>query len=86
MATRITETEMTSDQTRQTAQARDEGGWAVSWLPGRILTQNQAVTAMTIAEACAAVADLHMHIDNWATELGIGGPAAVAAVTIAEAS
>jgi hypothetical protein len=60
----------------------------VSWLPGRTLTQNQAVTAMTIAEAVAGHADdladngstWWLHIDQWAAELGITGPNAVAEV------
>ena len=34
MATKIAETEMTSDLTRHTARAADDGGWTVSWPPG----------------------------------------------------
>jgi hypothetical protein len=49
VATKITDSEMTSDQTRQAAQAADGGGWTVSWLPGRTLTHSQAVSALTIA-------------------------------------
>jgi hypothetical protein len=86
MATRISAAEMTGDVTRHTAQAAEGGGWTVSWLSGRTLTQNQAVTAMTIAEAAAEhVDDLAdngspwwLHIDGWAAELGITGPEAVA--------
>jgi hypothetical protein len=86
MATRIAANEMTSDLTRHTALAAEAGGWTVTWLPGRTLTQSQAVTAMTIAEAVAEhVDDLAdngspwwLHIDGWGAELGITGPEAVA--------
>jgi hypothetical protein len=89
----ITDTEMVSDQTRHTAAvvpgAVVEGGptaWAVTWLPGRLLTRNQAITAMTIAEVAAAhgygVADddskWRLHVDGWAAELGLSGPQATA--------
>ncbi|HEY6792064.1 MAG TPA: hypothetical protein VI365_32595 [Trebonia sp.] len=85
MATKISATEMTSDLTRHTAHAI-EGGWEVTWLPGRVLTQGQAVTAMLLAETVAARIDdladnghpLWGHIDGWAAELGISGPHAVA--------
>lgn len=81
---------MTSDRTRHTARAADGGGWTVSWLPGRTLTQNQAVTAMTIAEAVKAHADdladngsrWWLHIDGWAAELGVTGPFAVAEASL----
>jgi hypothetical protein len=56
VATKITDTEMSSTETRHTARAA-EGGWTVSWLPGSTLTQNQAVAAMTIAEAVRTHAD-----------------------------
>jgi hypothetical protein len=77
---------MTSEQTRHTARAAAGGGWSVSWLPGRTLTQNQAVTAMTIAEAVVTHVDeladsasrWWLHVDGWAAELGITGPEAVA--------
>jgi hypothetical protein len=86
---KISDTEMTSDQTRHTAAvvpgAVIEGGptaWGVSWLPGRLLLRNQAITAMTIAEVVATRADdlmdnqhkLWGHIDAWAAELLISGP------------
>ena len=84
MSLAITEIAMTSTQIPHAARARDGGGWEVSWLPGRILTRNQAVTAMTIAET-AATRDLTdntdtmwPHLDNWAAELGLSGPDAVA--------
>jgi hypothetical protein len=92
MATKISDTEMTSDETRHTARAAEGGGWVVSWLPGRTLTQNQAITAMTIAEAVAAHADelgnsgsrWWLHIDEWAAEMGLTGPHAVAGANVGE--
>jgi hypothetical protein len=86
MATRITDAAMTSDQTPHSAQAAPGGGWAVTWLPGRTLTRDQAITAMTIAEVVRTHADeladpnarLWLHIDGWAAEVGLTGPEAVA--------
>lgn len=90
MATKISDSEITSDLTRHTAKAwpvpDEPTGWSVTWLPGRNLTRNQAITAMTIAEAVVAHADdladsgsrWWLHIDQWAAELGITGPEAVA--------
>jgi hypothetical protein len=86
VAIRITDTEMTSDETPHAARALAAGGWAVSWLPGRTLTHSQAVTALTIAEAVVThagdLADIgsrwHLHIGGWGAELGLSGPEAVA--------
>jgi hypothetical protein len=44
----ITDTHMSSPDTPHTATVT-AGGWEVSWLPGRTLDRNQAITAMTIA-------------------------------------
>lgn len=97
MSTKITDTEMTSDQTRHTASvvpgAVIEGGptaWGVSWLPGRLLLRDQAITAMTLAEVISARADdladttnrLWLHVNGWAAELGITGPHAVAEASL----
>jgi hypothetical protein len=56
----------------------------VSWLPGRTLDRNTAITAMILADTAA---DEHVHQDHrlwphihgWAAELGLTGPQAVAA-------
>jgi hypothetical protein len=97
MATKISDSEMTSDQTRHTATAwpvpGEPTGWSVTWLPGRNLTRDQAITAMTIAEAVVTHADdladsasrWWLHIDGWAAELGITGPEAVAAASLSPA-
>lgn len=97
MAIRITGTEMSSDLTRHAARMwpapADACGvslWSVSWLPGRLLTQNQAVTAMTIAEAVIEHADdladngsrWWVVIDQWAAVLAITGPHAVAEASL----
>lgn len=84
----ITDASMTSDLTTHTAKPwpwNGEPAWSVTWLPGRVLTHNQAITAMTIAETVAAHADnladrgpWQLHVDGWAAELGITGPIAIA--------
>lgn len=82
MSTRITETGMNSDATPHTATAWPVPGeptlWSVTWLPGRALTRNQAITAMTIAEMTAEPADTEngtegwqLHLGSWAAELGL---------------
>lgn len=82
MTLRIGDQEMTSDATRHTARQIQPGVWSVSWLPGRRLDRNQATTAMVLAET-VATNELHSghrlwpHIDQWAAELGLTGPAAV---------
>jgi hypothetical protein len=53
------------------------GGWEVSWLPGRTLNRNQAITAMTIADMIGgrgvprADNSIWMHLDGWAAELSL---------------
>lgn len=89
---RISETDMTSDHTRHTASRPHKAlpgeppMWSVTWLPGRKLTHDQAITAMTIAEMVVERAEiladksakLWWHMDGWAAELGLTGPHAVA--------
>jgi len=78
----ITDTQMSSPATPHTA-AASGGGWEVSWLPGRTLDRNQAITAMTIADIIGGrgvprVDDpIWMHLDGWAAELGLTAPDAV---------
>jgi hypothetical protein len=81
MATTITDKLMRSTKTTHTARLTD-AGWEVSWLPGRVLDRNQAVTAMQIAAHVGGGVGLHddpiwPHIDGWARELGLTGPDAV---------
>ena len=87
MTLTINDTTMTSDQTAHTARhAPNRNGWEVSWLPGRILDRNSAITAMVLADISAdgRVREGHRlwpHIQGWAAELGLTGPDAVAAAS-----
>lgn len=83
-ALRITDELVTSLATGHHARRlTGEGGWLVTWFPGRVLTRDQAVTAMTLA-ATVATEQLHCghpmweQVDRWAAELGLSGPEAVA--------
>lgn len=62
--------------------------WTVSWLDGRLVDRNQAITALTIAEAVADPTPFE-HVDalisSLASELGLTGPEAVRLVTEAVA-
>jgi len=85
MTLTITGITMTSDQTAHTARLApgSEHPWEVSWLPGRALDRNSAITAMTLA-AHAREHDLNERrrlwpsIQGWAAELGLTGPDAIA--------
>ena len=84
MTLTINDTTMTSDQTAHTARhAPTRSGWEVSWLPGRVLDRNTAITAMILADT-AAEQDLHEghrlwpFIQGWAEEVGLAAPDAIA--------
>ena len=72
---------ITSDRTPHTARLASGGrhAWEVSWLPGRRLTRNQAITAMALAEMCDPSAArggdywerMRPHIQGWAAELDL---------------
>ena len=87
MTLTINDTTMTSDQTTHNArQAPSRSGWEVSWLPGRTLDRNSAITAMILADTTAdeRVREGHRlwpHIQGWAAELGLTGTDAVAAIS-----
>ena len=75
---------MTSDHTRHTA--RPVPGaihtWEVTWLPGRHLSRDEAVTAMVLADVTARqyVTERHWvwhHVEGWAAELGLTTPDAI---------
>jgi len=83
MTLTILDTTMTSDRNPHTARyAPGRHGWEVSWLPGRVLDRNTAITAMTLADT-AAEPGLHEghrlwpFIQGWAAELGLTGPDAI---------
>ncbi len=76
---------MTSDTTPHSARP-DGDGWAVTWLPGRVLTRNQAITAMVLAETVAGGPCDHtdkqwLFIESWANELGMTGADAVGKIS-----
>lgn len=89
--TTITARLMTSTVTPHTArrvQLAPER-WRASWCPQLLLEQHQAVTAMLLAEILApriAAGDLFhedplwKHIDRWAAELELTGPAVLVAI------
>jgi hypothetical protein len=85
MTLTIHDTAMTSDQTAHTARLSPgrPHQWVVSWLPGRTLDRNSAITAMILADS-AAEADLQEghrlwpFIQGWAAELGLTGSDAIA--------
>ncbi|MGV9832930.1 hypothetical protein ACWDUL_01815 [Nocardia niigatensis] len=58
MTIQVFESLITSDRTRHRARSVGQGGWVVSWLPGRTITLDQAVAAIQLAEVVAAVTDL----------------------------
>jgi hypothetical protein len=96
MTVQITNDSMTSDLTAhhavwsRYAAADGHGAWLVSWLPGRLLDRNQAVTAMTLAEIVTDLARVgdpiqpgHRywpHVEDWAAEVYMRPEDAVAAV------
>ena len=86
MTLTINDTAMTSDQTPHTArQAPSQNGWKVSWLPGRTLDRNSAITAMVLADVSAdqRVREGHRlwpHVQGRAAELGLTGTDAIAAI------
>lgn len=52
MSITIGDTEMTRDQSPRAARIAG-GGWEATWLPGRALASDQAITVMALAEAAA---------------------------------
>jgi hypothetical protein len=84
MTLTINDATMTSDQTAHTARLApgSQHLWEVSWLPGRALDRNSAITAMTLADRVGE-ADLDERhrlwpfIESWAAELGLTGSDAI---------
>lgn len=70
---------MTSDQTEHQAKSVGDGGWVVSFLPGRTLDAQQATAAMQVA-------DIASDLESWARLLGLTGPEAVGLVVAARAA
>lgn len=80
---RITETVMSSTVTVHLATAnKAETGWFVTWLGDRLLTGDQAVTALVVAERVAAGVSNANHrqwpqLQAWAAELELTADNAV---------
>ena len=84
MTLTINDTTMTSDQTAHIARqvSGSQHLWEVSWLPGRALDRNSAITAMVLADHVGErdLNERHRlwpHIEGWAAELGLTGHDAV---------
>ena len=83
MTVTINDTTMTSDQTAHTARlAAGSQLWEVSWLPGRALDRNSAITAMTLADLTGEHGLDERHqlwpfIQGWGAELGLTGSDAI---------
>ena len=77
MTLTINDTTMISDQSAHTARlAPGQHLWEVSWLPGRSLDRNSAITAMTLADLTSERDLNERHqlwpfIQGWAAELGL---------------
>jgi hypothetical protein len=88
MTLTINDTTMTSDQTAHTGRQApsSEHLWEVSWLPGRVLDPNSAITAMVLADH-AGERDLNERdrlwpfTDSWAARLGLTGSDAAGRVS-----
>jgi hypothetical protein len=75
---------MSSDRSPHTARLApgDRHMWEVSWLPGRHVDRNSAVTAMVLADALGsddmkAGHRLWPHVEGWAAELALTAPEAL---------
>jgi len=74
----ITSRAISGTGTAHTAR-RYGAGWVVSWLPGRVLTQGQAITAMKIAAAARRArrhdGPLRARAHEWGRRAGPARPA-----------
>lgn len=85
MTLTITDDAITSDVTAHTGQQTDwqaDAGWRVTWLPDRLLTTNEAITGMTIAEQAGAGPSPLLTV--LAEELGLTGSEAIRLATAAD--
>lgn len=68
-----------------------ERAWEVSWLPGRRMDSNSAITAMVLADTVGAGGlrpghRLWRHAEVWAADLGLTTPDALARISQPPAS
>ncbi|MDQ3825781.1 MAG: hypothetical protein M3319_13895 [Actinomycetota bacterium] len=68
---------------RPDAAAGERSMWVVSWLPLRLLTKEQVLAAMMLAEAASRgiKPDDQQRVESWAHELGLTGSEAIARLT-----
>ena len=85
MALNIQPDGITSDRTLHTAHPAADARylWEVSWLPGRRVSRDNAITAMVLADLVnpANMNPEHWlwpHVESWATELALTTPEALA--------
>src|SRR6266581_4523334 len=93
MTIKINDDSMASDRSPHTARLRPMPDaaeaptmWRVSWLPGKPLGRNEAITAMVIADVAGrdGIDSTHRNwpfVTSWAAELGMGPADAVRAAT-----
>jgi hypothetical protein len=81
MTLTIQDDNISGDVTRHTARRvpGHEHTWQVSWLPGRLVDRNTAITAMVLSEVVATDDvnpghRLWLHIESWSAELGLIAP------------
>lgn len=84
MTVTILDDSMSSDRTPHTARLApgDRHSWEVSWLPGRRMNRNSAITAMMLADVTGpgdidAGHQLWPHVSGWAAELTLTAPEAL---------
>jgi hypothetical protein len=84
MTLTILDDSISSDRSPHTARLgpNDWRAWEVSWLPGRQVDRNSAITAMALADL-AGSGELHVghpfwpHVEGWAAELTLTAPEAL---------
>lgn len=89
MALTLMDDTITSDRTAHAARLApgERHRWEVSWLPGRRIDRNTAITAMILAEAVSpgdmrAGHPLWPHVQGWAAELGLTAPEALTCLAV----
>jgi hypothetical protein len=88
MALTINDDSISGDNTSHSARPAPghPDAWEVTWLPGRLMNRNAAITAMVLADTASSTTlhDRHRlwpHIQGWAAELGLTAPDALTRIT-----
>jgi hypothetical protein len=87
MTLSILDETISSDRSPHTARLApdDSRAWEVSWMPGRHMDRNSAITAMVLADL-SGHGDMRAghrhwpHIESWAAELALTAPQALAKI------